>query len=80
MISDGQEIFLFPTTTRLALGPTHPSLEWESWVLSWGLSSWCMSLATHFYQVLRLSAVTPLHVVYASTVCTEMTLDILFLS
>jgi hypothetical protein len=51
----GQWIFLLASTSRLALGPTRPPIQWELGVLSPGIKcSQGMMLSTYLHIVLRL--------------------------
>jgi hypothetical protein len=49
-----QEIFLFPTTSRLALGPVQPPMLWILQMFPWVKSGRGVKLTTHLHLVLRL--------------------------
>jgi hypothetical protein len=57
----GKEIFLFTTTSRLALGPTQPPIQWILVVLSLGYIGQGVKLTTHLHLALSLRMVKLYH-------------------
>jgi hypothetical protein len=49
----GQDIFVYSTTSRLALQPTQPPTQWVLGALSPGISGRVVNLTTHLHPVLR---------------------------
>jgi hypothetical protein len=67
-----QEMFFLPKTSRLAVRPTQPHVQWTSGLFSSGLSGWSIKLTIHLHLVPRLrmfGAIPSFHccVAYLST-------------
>jgi hypothetical protein len=53
----GQQLFLFYTTSRIALQPTHLPIQWILGLFAWGYSSYGTKLTTCLNVLARLSMI-----------------------
>ena len=77
-VRQGQGVFLFSETSRLALGPTQPPIQWLPVFSLGGESGLVGKFATHSHLIprLRISGTIPLHPLYAFKERTGTTLSL----